>query len=59
LARTAASEDPDTFGKNMNASAHYDEDELEALVKEAAAAIQELENAEFEGSDEQEHITSE
>ena len=51
LARTAPSEDPDTFGKNMNVAHHHDEDELEALVKEAAAAIQELENAEFEESD--------
>ena len=50
LARTAPSEDPDTFSKNMNV-AHHDEDKLEALVKEAAAAMQELENAEFEESD--------
>ena len=50
LARTAPSEDPDTFGKNMNVAQH-DEDKLEALVKEAAAAMQELENAEFEESD--------
>jgi len=56
LARTAPSEDPDTFGKNMNVVHHYDEDELEALVKEAAAAIQELENAEFEESDGLEHM---
>jgi hypothetical protein len=52
LARTAPSEDPDTLGKNMNVAHH---EELEALVKDAAAAMKELDNAEFEGSDELDH----
>jgi hypothetical protein len=56
IARTAPSEDPDTFGRNLSVSGH-NEDEIEKLVKEATRAMQDLEDAELEGSDGLEYIS--
>ncbi|KAK2462579.1 hypothetical protein APHAL10511_005402 [Amanita phalloides] len=50
MARTAPSEDPDTYGRNLKLVRH-DEDELEKIIDEATQAMQELESARWNLSD--------